>query len=146
MKFLVVNGPNLNMLGVRDKNIYGSRSYRDLVDILNKWAKEKGIELMIFQSNHEGEMIDFLQREQFDGLVINPGALTHYGYSLRDALETISVPKIEVHISNVHKREEFRRKSVTAEVCDGQIIGLGILGYILALEYLYQKLTEKAGF
>jgi len=143
MKFVVINGPNLNMLGIRDREIYGSKSYYDLLELINKWAEDKKVEVISFQSNHEGEIIDFLQREQFDGLVINPGALTHYGYSLRDALEIVKVPKVEVHISNVHKREEFRRKSVTAEVCDGQITGLGLLGYVLALEYVYQRVVEK---
>ncbi|MDI3472333.1 MAG: 3-dehydroquinate dehydratase [Thermotogaceae bacterium] len=143
MKFAVINGPNLNMLGIRDKNVYGSKSYYDLMNLINNWASEKGVELITFQSNHEGEIIDFLQREHFDGLVINPGALTHYSYSLRDALEILKIPKVEVHISNIHKREEFRRKSVTAEVCDGQITGLGIVGYVLALEYLYQKVLEN---
>lgn len=143
MKFVVINGPNLNMLGIRDRKIYGSKSYYDLLELINSWAQEKNVEVVNFQSNHEGEIIDFLQKEQFDGLVINPGALTHYGYSLRDALEIAKVPKVEVHVSNIHKREEFRRKSVTAEVCDGQITGLGLLGYILALEYVYQKAVEK---
>lgn len=142
MKVLVVNGPNLNMLGKRDKNIYGTFSYEDLVKMIEDWGKKNGVEVEVFQSNHEGEIVDRLHRLDFDGLVINPGAFTHYSYAIRDALEILKVPKVEVHISNIHRREEFRRKSVTAEVCDGQISGLGVCGYLLALEYIKKKLEE----
>lgn len=144
MKLLVVNGPNLNMLGKRDRNVYGNFTYDDLVRMIEDWAKRNGVEVEVFQSNHEGEIIDRLHRLDFDGLVINPGAFTHYSYAIRDALEIVKVPKVEVHISNIHGREEFRRKSVTAEVCDGQISGLGVYGYILALEYV-RKVSSEGG-
>ncbi|AJG40455.1 3-dehydroquinate dehydratase [Thermotoga sp. RQ7] len=144
MKLLVVNGPNLNMLGKRDRNVYGNFTYDDLVRMIEDWAKRNGVEVEVFQSNHEGEIIDRLHQLDFDGLVINPGAFTHYSYAIRDALEIVKVPKVEVHISNIHGREEFRRKSVTAEVCDGQISGLGVYGYILALEYV-RKVSSEGG-
>jgi len=144
LKLLVVNGPNLNMLGKRDRNVYGNFTYDDLVRMIEDWAKRNGVEVEVFQSNHEGEIIDRLHRLDFDGLVINPGAFTHYSYAIRDALEIVKVPKVEVHISNIHGREEFRRKSVTAEVCDGQISGLGVYGYILALEYV-RKVSSEGG-
>ncbi|PLV59091.1 type II 3-dehydroquinate dehydratase [Thermotoga sp. KOL6] len=142
MKILVVNGPNLNMLGKRDKNVYGNFTHNYLVEEIKKWGEENSIEVEVFQSNHEGEIIDRLHRLDFDGLVINPGAFTHYSYAIRDALEIVKVPKVEVHISNIHKREEFRKISVTVEACDGQITGLGLHGYILALEYIKRKLEE----
>jgi len=144
LKLLVVNGPNLNMLGKRDRNVYGNFTYDDLVRMIEDWAKRNGVEVEVFQSNHEGEIIDRLHRLDFDGLVINPGAFTHYSYAIRDALEIVKVPKVEVHISNIHGREEFRRKSVTAEVCDGQISGLGAYGYILALEYVRKVSSESS--
>ena len=137
MKILVINGPNLNFLGIREKGVYGDRSYSDLIDLINKKAEELNIEVETFQSNGEGEIIDRLQRaynEKVDGIVINPAAYTHYSYAIRDALASISLPKIEVHISNIHQREEFRHTSVTAPVCDGQIVGHGFEGYIMAIE------------
>ncbi|MCD6550739.1 type II 3-dehydroquinate dehydratase [Thermotoga sp.] len=143
MKLLVVNGPNLNMLGKRDKSVYGSFAYDELVKMIEDWSRENNVEVEVFQSNHEGEIVDRLHRLDFDGLVINPGAFTHYSYAIRDALEIVRVPKVEVHISNIHRREEFRRKSVTAEVCDGQISGLGVYGYILALEYVKKVSSES---
>lgn len=143
MKILVINGPNLNMLGKRDRSVYGAQSYQDLVGKLNEWAEENGVDLEVFQSNSEGEIVDRIQRMDYDGLVINPGAFTHYSYAIRDALEIVKVPKVEVHISNIHAREEFRRRSVTAEVCDGQISGLGVFGYLLALEYVRRKVRRE---
>ncbi|CRZ33670.1 3-dehydroquinate dehydratase [Herbinix hemicellulosilytica] len=148
MKILVVNGPNLNFLGIREKGIYGSRDYASLVDMIEKKAKEMGIDVEVFQSNNEGEIIDALQRaynEKADGIIINPGAYTHYSYAIRDALASLTVPKIEVHISNIYQREEFRHTSVTAPVCNGQISGLGFDGYILAMEAIfsiYNKASE----
>lgn len=128
-KILVINGPNINFLGIREKGIYGSQNYDALVDMINKKAEELGVEVEVFQNNSQGAIIDRIQQAYFenvDGIVINPGAYTHYSYAIRDALASIeSIPKIEVHISNVHTREEFRHVSVTAPVCTGQVVGLG---------------------
>jgi len=137
-KILVVNGPNLNMLGFREPEIYGKVTYEDLCEILKKEAVEQGIEISLFQSNGEGEIIDELHRAagNFDGIIINPGAYTHYSYAIYDALLTVGLPTVEVHLSNVYKREEFRHKSVTAPACKGQITGLGIYGYIAAMRFL----------
>lgn len=137
MRILVINGPNLNFLGIREKDIYGKRDYNYLLEVLEKKAKEVSATIEIFQSNCEGEIIDRIQKayfDQVDGIVINPGAFTHYSYAIRDALSSITVPKIEVHISNIHQREEFRHTSVTAAACTGQIAGLGIDGYLLAVD------------
>ena len=124
MKILVINGPNLNFLGIREKNIYGNQDYGYLIKMIEDHAADKGIEVTCFQSNHEGEIIDKIQEafyEKVDGIVINPGAYTHYSYAIRDALASVEqIPKIEVHISNIHKREEFRHTSVTAPACVGQ--------------------------
>ncbi|MDE7299236.1 MAG: type II 3-dehydroquinate dehydratase [Lachnospiraceae bacterium] len=146
MKILVLNGPNLNFLGIREKGIYGSQDYEYLVDMLKKGAAERNVELELFQSNGEGEIIDRLQQAYFDrvdGIIINPGAYTHYSYAIRDALASIVCPVIEVHISNVHKREEFRHTSVTAPVCTGQIVGLGLAGYLLAMDALLGLAGQK---
>ncbi|SHF21262.1 3-dehydroquinate dehydratase [Marinitoga hydrogenitolerans DSM 16785] len=140
---LIVNGPNLNMLGKRPKKIYGSFSYEDLIEEIKQWSIKSGIPVEVFQSNIEGEIINRLQKMNFKGLIINAGAYTHYSYAIRDALEIIDIPKIELHISNIYKREEFRNKSVIAPVCDGQITGLGLDGYILALEYLKKLLWKE---
>lgn len=138
MKILVLNGPNINFLGIREKGIYGTRDYEALVEMIEERAQELGVEVEIFQSNYEGALIDKIQEnyQRADGIIINPGAYTHYSYALRDALASLEVPKIEVHISNIHKREEFRHISVTAPVCTGQIAGLGFAGYLLAMEAL----------
>ena len=139
MKLLVLNGPNLNFLGIREKGIYGTRDYEWLVKHLEEKAAAEGHELEVFQSNCEGGLIDKIQEAYHtgvEGIIINPGAFTHYSYAVRDALASIQVPIIEVHISNVHKREEFRHRSVTAPVCTGQIAGLGLRGYDLAMDYL----------
>lgn len=135
-KYLVINGPNLNMLGVREPGIYGEDNYDTLCAMINEKAAQLGVQVEIFQSNHEGAIIDKLQAAygNVDGIVINPGALTHYSYALHDALKSANIPAVEVHISNIHKREEFRHKSVTAPACIGQICGLGLFGYLLALE------------
>ena len=137
MKLLVINGPNLNFLGIREKGIYGSESYEGLVERLQEKAKQDGIELECFQDNGEGAIIDRIQKAYFDktdGIIINPGAYAHYSIAIRDALASIEVPKIEVHISNVYKREEFRHKSVITPVCTGEILGLGLQGYFLAMD------------
>lgn len=142
MKLLVINGPNLNFLGIREKGIYGTEDYQYLVTMLKNKAEAEGHDLDVFQSNCEGEIIDRIQaayHEKAEGIIINPGAFTHYSYAIRDALASIQVPIIEVHISNVHKREEFRHVSVTAPVCTGQIVGLGLKGYVLAMDYLTGK-------
>lgn len=142
MKILVMNGPNINFLGIREKGIYGNEDYEYLLNLLEEYGKTTGNEIEVFQSNHEGDMIDRIQkayRDETEGIVINPGAFTHYSYAIRDALASVEIPKIEVHISNVYKREEFRHTSVTAPVCMGQIAGLGLEGYILAIEALLNK-------
>lgn len=137
MKLLIINGPNLNFLGIREKGIYGDRDYSSLLSLIEKKAEELKVEVVTFQSNGEGEIIDRLQMaytEKVDGIIINPAAYTHYSYAIRDALASLNIPKIEVHISNIHQREEFRHTSVTAPVCNGQIAGLGFEGYLLAME------------
>ena len=137
MKLLVINGPNLNFLGIREKGIYGAESYETLVERLEQKALADGIDLECFQSNSEGSIIDRIQQAYFedvDGIIINPGAYAHYSIAIRDALASIEVPKIEVHISNVYKREEFRHTSVITPVCTGEILGLGLQGYFLAMD------------
>jgi 3-dehydroquinate dehydratase-2 len=137
MKLLVINGPNINFLGIRDTSIYGNQDYEHLLSMIREKAEKDNITIDLYQSNCEGEIINRIQEAYFDGtqgIIINPGAYTHYSYAIRDALETMDMPKIEVHISNVHKREEFRHVSVTAPVCTGQVVGLGLQGYILAIE------------
>ncbi len=139
MKILVMNGPNINFLGIREKGIYGEENYDSLCERIRRKAEELEVEVAIFQSNSEGALIDRIQEAYGDGtdaIIINPGAYTHYSYALRDALASVQMPKIEVHISNVHQREEFRHTSVTAPVCNGQIVGLGLAGYELAMEAL----------
>ncbi len=136
----VVNGPNLNMLGKRDPSIYGELSYDQIVDKIKNWANSKDVILHFFQSNHEGEIIDYIQNvPDTDGIVINPGAFAHYSYAIHDALETFKGPKVEVHISNIFKREEFRSKSVISHACNGVISGLGWYGYILGIEYIMEQ-------
>lgn len=141
MKIMVINGPNLNLLGVREPEIYGANSYADLEEYIEKYAAARGAEAVVVQSNGEGEIIDFVQHAlgNYDGIVINPGAYTHYSYAIHDALASVDVPTVEVHISNIHKREEFRRRSVTAPACIGQITGLGFRGYTLAIDYLIEE-------
>ncbi len=138
MKILVIHGPNLNMLGSRQTGFYGDKTLAEIDSLLQEKARELNVELDTFQSNHEGELVDFIQKKspQASGIIINPGALTHYGLSLRDALADTPLPVVEVHISNIHAREEFRQKSVIAPVARGQISGLGWRGYIAALEFL----------
>lgn len=134
----VLHGPNLNMLGRREPEIYGHTTLAEIDAALRARATEAGLRLVCFQSNHEGALVDFLQGEGWTaaGVIINPGALTHYGLSLRDALAALSAPIIEVHLSNVYRREPFRHTSVVAPVATGQIAGLGWRGYLLALEWL----------
>ena len=141
MKILVINGPNLNFLGIREKGIYGTMNYEGLVQMLKEKGKETGNDIIVFQSNHEGAIIDRIQEAYFDGtdgIVINPGAFTHYSYAIRDALASVEIPKVEIHISDITKREEFRKISVTKEVCEKQIYGKGVVGYLEAIDYLLQ--------
>ncbi|MET3195845.1 type II 3-dehydroquinate dehydratase [Bacillus sp. OAE603] len=139
-KFLLLNGPNLNMLGQREVSIYGSTTLKDIENHLSGLASECNDIIDCFQSNHEGQIIDRLHAANnvYDGIIFNPGAFTHYSYAIRDAIASITVPTIEVHISNIHKREEFRHTSVLAAVTVGQIVGLGVYGYDLALLALQQ--------
>ena len=142
MRILVIHGPNLNMLGVREPAIYGETTLESLNAILEREAKSRGVELDAYQSNSEGELIGKVQHasQLYDGLIINPGAYTHYSIALRDALQTSLIPKVEVHLSNIHSREEFRHRSVTAGVCNGQISGFGVSSYVMALVYLVELL------
>ena len=144
MNFLVLNGPNLNLLGGREPEIYGKTGYAQLCTELEEYAARNGGRAECFQSNHEGELIDRIHAAQgeFDAIIFNPGAFTHYSYALLDALRAVSVPCVEVHLSNVHQREEFRRTSVTAPGCVGQICGLGTYGYRAAMDYF---LSREAG-
>ena len=131
MKILIINGPNLNLLGTREPEIYGSVSMEDyLSDLKDEFS---GDDIFYYQSNIEGELINRLQEDNYHAVVINPGAFTHYSYAISDCLKNIKLPKIEVHISNIYKREEFRKKSVTAESCDAVISGFGMKGYRLAV-------------
>ncbi len=144
---LVINGPNLNMLGAREPALYGSTTLQEIIDGLQRAANSGSPRLAIraFQSNHEGALIDFLQAESANaaGVIINAGAYTHYGYALRDALANLSIPIIEVHITNIHAREAFRHHSVIADIVSGQIVGLGVAGYGLALEWHRSRLEAN---
>ncbi len=140
-KIVIVNGPNLNLLGRREPHIYGKRSLADLLKTVRSKARELGVTVSVFQSNDEGAIIDFLHKEAPGalGIVINPAALSHYSLALFDCLQALDVPAVEVHISNIHAREEFRSKSVTARAARGVITGLGFKGYELAMEYLAKQ-------
>jgi 3-dehydroquinate dehydratase-2 len=142
MKILIIHGPNLNLLGKRDPQVYGGKTLEEIGSLLRDEARSMGVEIATFQSNSEGELIDFIQREtsEANGVIVNPGALTHYGLSLRDALADTNLPVVEVHLSNIHAREEFRQRSVIAPVARGQISGLGWRGYIAALRILVSEL------
>ena len=146
MKLLVINGPNINFLGIREKSIYGAENYDTLLQMIAEKGQATGSVIEVFQSNHEGAIIDRIQDAYFDGteaIVINPGAYTHYSYAIRDALASIVVPKIEIHISDITKREEFRKISVTAPVCDKQIYGQGLKGYLMAIDSAIEIAQKK---
>ncbi len=141
MKILVLHGPNLNLLGTREPEIYGRETLDDINASLRELAEQHQIELRFAQSNHEGALIDELhkaKKDEFNGVLINPGAFTHYSYAIRDAIAAIELPTVEVHLSNVHKREEFRHRSVLAPVCVGQVLGFGWRSYLLGLEGLIE--------
>ena len=146
MKLLVINGPNINFLGIREKSIYGAENYDTLLQMIADKGQATGSVIEVFQSNHEGAIIDRIQDAYFDGteaIVINPGAYTHYSYAIRDALASIVVPKIEIHISDITKREEFRKISVTAPVCDKQIYGQGLKGYLMDIDSAIEIAQKK---
>jgi len=146
MKLLLLNGPNLNRLGSRDPAQYGSHTLAEIEAAVTKRAAELGFETLAFQSNHEGAIIDFIQAESGDaaGIIINPGALTHYGYSLRDALEDSGLPTVEVHLSDISQREPWRRHSVIVDVCLEQVAGHGAESYIIGLEKLSAHIGEAS--
>lgn len=142
MKILIINGPNLNFLGIREKNIYGTENYDHLLNMIAEKGEETGCTIEVFQSNHEGAIIDRIQDAYLDGtegIVINPGAYTHYSYAIHDALASVTIPKVEIHISDISKREEFRKISVTAPACNKQIYGHGLNGYLEAVDYLLEN-------
>ena len=138
MKIIVINGPNLNLLGVREPDVYGSETLADIENWLNEQPETDGHYITWFQSNHEGEIIDQLHStiKEVDGILINPGAFTHYSYAIRDALTAIDVPTVEVHLSNIYQREEFRKISVIKDVCVGQYFGKGKNSYLEAFRLL----------
>ena len=143
-KIAVIHGPNLNLLGSREPEVYGNRNFDSLNEDLEKKAEQLGVKIDIFQSNHEGRLVDYIQEmsSEVDGLVINPGGLTHYSISLRDALAASRLPVVEVHVSNIYQREEFRHQSVIAPIAVGQVSGLGPDGYLFALEAVYRIIKK----
>lgn len=147
MKILVINGPNLNMLGIREPEIYGSNTYEDLCDLIEAYAREKRILVEIFQSNHEGDLVDEIQDAycEFDGIVINPAAYTHTSVALLDALKAVGIPAVEVHISDVSKREDYRQISYVREYCFATVTGLGFDGYLKAIDLLLENENDSNG-
>ena len=143
-KVFLIHGVHLNMTGIREKGIYGTDTLSDIVEKIKAYGEKKGVEIKSFQSNYEGRIVDIIHSayKNADAIIINPGAYTHYSYAILDALKAVNLPTVEVHISNIHKREEFRHTSVTAAACDGQICGLGFYGYTAALVYLVGKLAQ----
>lgn len=138
MKFLVINGPNINMLGIREPDIYGNTTYKGLIEKINKWSEENNIEVECFQSNHEGDIVDKIQQSINDtkGIVINPAAYTHTSVAILDALKAVKTPSVEVHISDINERESFRHISYAGMACFEHIIGKGLDGYLIALDIL----------
>lgn len=144
MKLLVILGPNLNMVGIRKKEVYGTESAKDINKRIVDYANQKGVRCDVYQSNHEGALIDKIHStlNEYDGVIINPGAYTHYSFALRDAIECVAeIPYVEVHMSDISKREDFRKTSVTVEVCVKQIMGYGVDSYLMAIDYLYEVLN-----
>ena len=141
MKILVINGPNINMLGIREPSIYGAQNYETLCNMINAHAARKGVEVKLFQSNHEGAIVDEIQAaySSFDGIVINPAAYTHTSIAILDALKSVGLPAVEVHISDITKREDFRQISYAGMACEKSYIGLGFEGYCKAIDYLIEK-------
>lgn len=144
MKVLIINGVNLNILGIREKNIYGTKTLNDIETLIKDRAKKLEIDVSFFQSNHEGLIVDEIQKAYgiYDYIIINPGAFTHYSIAIRDALLGVGIKTIEVHLSNIYKREEFRHKSVLADIVEAQISGMGEYGYIAALDYIKYRQGE----
>ncbi len=144
MKILVINGPNINMLGIREPDIYGSKTYKDLSAMILDHCKEINIEVDLFQSNHEGDIVDEIQEAYgvYDGIVINPAAYTHTSVAILDALKSVGIPAVEVHISDVSKRENFRQTSYVRQYCEKTICGHGFDGYLEAIDYLSKKYNK----
>jgi 3-dehydroquinate dehydratase-2 len=147
VKLLIINGPNLNLLGRREPDVYGAGSYDELTRTIEDFARGADIEVEIIQTNSEGAIIDAVHGavDTADGIVINPGAYTHYSYAIHDALKSVDIPAVEVHLTNIASREEFRRRSVVAPACVGQISGLGFAGYIAAIGYFKSVRVGAAG-
>jgi 3-dehydroquinate dehydratase II len=147
VRLLLINGPNLNRLGKREPHVYGSQTLSDLEQELIQFAAQYEAQLSCYQSNHEGDIIDQIHAAEgnFAGIILNPGAFTHYSYAIRDAVASVNVPVLEVHISNIHARESFRHQSVIAPVTIGQIVGLGVTGYKLAVLALLEKVRGGEG-
>ncbi len=141
MRILVINGPNINMLGIREPDIYGKNTYADLCAMINGYAAEKGVEIKLFQSNHEGSIVDEIQAAlgKFDGIVINPAAYTHTSVAILDALKSVALPAVEIHISDVSAREDFRQISYAGMACEKSFIGLGFEGYLRGIDYLLNR-------
>ena len=145
MKLLIINGPNLNMLGIREPDIYGRQTYQDLVDYVNQICAQKGIACEVFQSNHEGDIVDKIQAAygNVDGIVINPAAYTHTSVAILDALKAVCIPAVEVHLSDVNHRESFRHISYAGMACEKTYAGFGFEGYKMAIEHLEGKINCK---
>tara|TARA_B100000530_G_C15604219_1_gene347688 strand:+ start:57 stop:488 length:432 start_codon:yes stop_codon:yes gene_type:complete len=142
LKFFIINGPNLNLLGIREPELYGNETLLDIEEWLNSQKESKGHSFLWFQSNHEGEIIDHIHSgiNKANGIIINPGAFTHYSYAIRDAIESVNIPTVEVHLSDIYSREDFRKKSVIKDVCIAQYFGLKKLGYLKALKKILTSL------
>lgn len=146
LKIMLINGPNINMLGIREKGIYGQKNYNDIVENVIKEGEKISIDIIPKQSNIEGEIVNFIHEayyEGYDGIIINPAAYTHYSIAILDAIKSVNLPTVEVHLSNIHSREEFRHKSVTATACIGQICGFGDYGYIMAVYGIKEHINRN---
>lgn len=144
MKLLVVNGPNINMLGIRELEVYGKGTYIDLCNLVDNYCREKDIEVEFFQSNHEGDIVDTIQNayDNFDGIIINPAAYTHTSIAILDALKAVGIPTVEVHISDVSKREDYRQVSFIRDYCKKSIMGFGFKGYLMAVDYFVELIKK----